>query len=198
MALPDAETPNEKVHIVDGDLLKQDVDVVVNTWNRNVFPWWMLLPQGVAGAIKRRAGFAPYRELGKRWLMPLGSAMLTGAGRLPYRGIIHVVGLNIFWRSSEYAIRTSTINALSIAHEHGFASIALPLIGTGSGGFSPQRAEEVISAAARAHPYRGRVVIVRYKKSSPCMYTLIDANTMPPPGWATASLRRLREKRGAD
>ena len=47
MAVPD---------IVDGDLLSQPVDVIVNAWNRNIIPWWLLVPQGVSGAIKRKAG----------------------------------------------------------------------------------------------------------------------------------------------
>ena len=47
MAVPD---------IVDGDLLAQPVDVIVNAWNRNIIPWWLLVPQGVSGAIKRKAG----------------------------------------------------------------------------------------------------------------------------------------------
>ena len=41
--------------VVHGDLLDQDVDAIVNAWNRNVIPWWLLLPQGVSGTIKRRA-----------------------------------------------------------------------------------------------------------------------------------------------
>ncbi len=45
-----------EVQIVEGDLLGQDVDVIVNPWNRNIIPWWLLLPQGVSGAIKRRGG----------------------------------------------------------------------------------------------------------------------------------------------
>jgi len=48
--------------IVNGDLLDQDVDVIVNAWNRNIIPWWLLLPQGVSGAIKKRAGLAPFPE----------------------------------------------------------------------------------------------------------------------------------------
>ena len=44
------------LRICDGDLLDQDVEVIVNAWNRNIIPWWLLLPQGVSGAIKRRAG----------------------------------------------------------------------------------------------------------------------------------------------
>jgi len=31
--------------VVDGDLLDQRVEVIVNTWNRNIIPWWLLLPQ---------------------------------------------------------------------------------------------------------------------------------------------------------
>lgn len=44
------------VEVVEGDLLDQNVDVIVNAWNRNIIPWWLLLPQGVSGAIKRRGG----------------------------------------------------------------------------------------------------------------------------------------------
>jgi O-acetyl-ADP-ribose deacetylase (regulator of RNase III) len=42
--------------IVEGDLLHQNVEVIVNAWNRNIIPWWLLLPQGVSGAIKKAAG----------------------------------------------------------------------------------------------------------------------------------------------
>lgn len=46
--------------VVDGDLLEQPVEVIVNAWNRNIIPWWLLLTQGVSGAIKRRGGTAPF------------------------------------------------------------------------------------------------------------------------------------------
>ena len=93
-----------KYEVIDGDLLEQKADVIVNAWNRNVIPWWLLLPQGVSGAIKRRAGLAPFRELARRGPMPLGSAVLTAAGNLPYAGIIHVAGINLLWRASERSI----------------------------------------------------------------------------------------------
>ena len=41
------------VRIEEGDLLDQPVEAIVNAWNRNTIPWWLLLPQGVSGAIKR-------------------------------------------------------------------------------------------------------------------------------------------------
>src|SRR5438477_11630198 len=87
--------------IVEGDLLDQDVEVIVNSWNRNVIPWWLLLPQGVSGAIKRRAGTDLFRELGRHGPIPLGGAVLTGAGPLPFRAIIHVAGINLVWRAAE-------------------------------------------------------------------------------------------------
>jgi O-acetyl-ADP-ribose deacetylase (regulator of RNase III) len=46
------------LHVYEGDLLDQDVGVIVNAWNRNIIPRWLLLPQGVSGAIKRRAGYS--------------------------------------------------------------------------------------------------------------------------------------------
>src|SRR6476661_4321086 len=73
------------LRLVEGDLLDQDVEVIVNAWNRNLIPWWLLLPQGVSGAIKRRGGKEPFRELGRMGVIPLGGAVVTGAGRLPFK-----------------------------------------------------------------------------------------------------------------
>lgn len=53
------------IYSCQGDLLDQRVDAIVNPWNRNIIPWWLLLPQGVSGAIKARAGNAPFRELAR-------------------------------------------------------------------------------------------------------------------------------------
>jgi O-acetyl-ADP-ribose deacetylase (regulator of RNase III) len=131
-------------HLVQGDLLDQNVDVIVNAWNRNIIPWWLLLPQGVSGAIKRRGGLGPFKELGKHGSIPLGGAVLTSAGRLPFKAIIHVAGINMLWRASEWSIRQCVHNAMVIAHEKGFQSIAFPLIGAGSGGFNQDRAKAIM------------------------------------------------------
>lgn len=132
------------ITVVEGDLLDQDVDVIVNAWNRNIIPWWLLLPQGVSGAIKRRAGKAPFREVGKHGPIPLGEAVLTSAGKLPFKAIIHVAGINMLWRASERSIRDCVRNAITIAHETGFQSIAFPLIGAGSGGFNQDQAKALM------------------------------------------------------
>jgi O-acetyl-ADP-ribose deacetylase len=59
----------------------------------------------------------------------LGGAVETGAGRLPFKAIIHVAGINLLWRSSERDIRACVRSALKIASERGYRSIAFPLVG---------------------------------------------------------------------
>jgi O-acetyl-ADP-ribose deacetylase (regulator of RNase III) len=152
------------VRVVEGDLLEQRVDAIVNAWNRNIIPWWLLLPQGVSGAIKRRAGYQPFRELARVGPMPLGSAVVTSAGRLPYQAIIHVAGINLLWRASEQSIRDSVANALARARERGFRSVAFPVIGAGSGSFDEARALEVMRSALEAGAGDLDVTLVRYRR----------------------------------
>ena len=154
------------VEIVEGDLLDQDVEVIVNAWNRNIIPWWLLLPQGVSGAIKKRAGTKPFKEVAKHGSILLGQAVLTSAGKLPFKGIIHVAGINKLWRASERSIRDSVKNALLLAREKGFTSIAFPLIGAGSGGFNQQQAKTLMLDELNklAVPMTVKVVVFRKVK----------------------------------
>jgi len=149
--------------VLTGDLLDQPVDVIVNPWNRNLFPWWLLLPQGVSGAIKRRGGLAPFRELARLPMIPLGGAVETGPGSLPFKAIIHVAGINLLWRSSEYSVRTSVRNALALAKHRNYRSIAFPLIGAGSGGASADRVLQWMSDELATLDFPGQVSIIRYR-----------------------------------
>ena len=156
------------LEVVEGDLLDQPVEVIVNAWNRNLIPWWLLLPQGVSGAIKIRGGYAPFRELGRLGPIPLGGAVITGPGRLPFRAIIHVAGISLFWVSSEKSVRACTANALKLAAEQGYASIALPLIGAGTGGGSPEDVEAYMRDEVAKSTYPGGVRIVRFRRVGGC------------------------------
>jgi len=136
--------PLMNVEVVQGDLLDQPVDAIVNAWNRNLIPWWLLLPHGVSGAIKKCGGLQPFREVAKLGPIPLGQAVLTSAGTLPFKAIIHVAGIDGFWRASEYSIRHSVRNAVTLAEQHGFSSLAFPVIGSGAGSFSEANALELM------------------------------------------------------
>lgn len=148
LACPDCrgESPpaGKGIEVVQGDLLEQDVDAIVNAWNRNVIPWWLLLPQGVSGAIKRRAGTGPFRELRRHGAIPLGGAVITSAGELPFKAIIHVAGINHLWCATERSIRDSVRHAIGLAELRGFRSLAMPLIGSSTGGYDQDRAKALI------------------------------------------------------
>lgn len=150
--------------VVDGDLLDQTADAIVNAWNRNIIPWWLLLPQGVSGAIKRRAGLGPFRELGRLGPIQLGGAVLTSSGELPYRAIIHVAGINMLWRASERSICDSVRNAIAVADAHGLGHVAMPVIGAGSGGFDEERALALIIRTLDTLPSSARATVVRFRR----------------------------------
>lgn len=153
-----------QVEVVSGDLLDQNVDVIVNAWNRNIIPWWLLLPQGVSGAIKRRGGTQPFREVAKHGAITLGKAVLTSAGKLNFRGIIHVAGINGFWHASEYSIRESVRSAIALAEQHKFSSIAFPIIGSGSGSFKQEKALQIMLDELSKIESNLIVKLVKYEK----------------------------------
>ena len=151
--------------IIKGDLLDQEVDCIVNAWNRNIIPWWLLIPQGVSGAIKRRAGYEPFKELAKKGPIPLGAAVLTGSGKLSHKAIIHVAGINMLWRSTEKSIRDSVRNALNLAKQNRFSSIAFPLIGAGTGGRNKQNVLTIMKDELQKNSFDGEVRILVYEKN---------------------------------
>ncbi|MDX9787482.1 MAG: macro domain-containing protein [Desulfobacterales bacterium] len=147
-----------------GDLLKQNVEVIVNPWNRNMIPWWLLLPQGVSGAIKRHGGTAPFTELAKFGPIPLGEARLTSSGNLKFKAIIHVAGINLLWIATERSITHSVVSAMKLAEEHRFQSIAFPLIGAGSGNRGKDISRTTMLRAFERLTSSIQVSLVEFKK----------------------------------
>lgn len=150
------------VTVVAGDLLQQPTEAIVNPWNCNIIPWWLLLPHGVSGAIKRRAGLAPFRELGRLGRLAPGSAVTTGAGNLPYRAIIHVASIDMLGRTSAAIIEQAVCNAVHTAERQALRSLAFPLLGTGSGRFPAAEAERLMHATFARLESRMAVLLVRY------------------------------------
>jgi len=151
--------------VIEGDLLNQNVEVIVNSWNRNMLPWWLLLPQGVSGAIKRKGGVEPFKELAKAGAIPLGEAKLTTVGALPYKGIIHVAGINMLWFASKYSVSKSVESVMKIVNENSYNSVAFPLIGSGSGNRGKEWSLEVMLEAFKQIESNAKVIIVKYQKN---------------------------------
>jgi O-acetyl-ADP-ribose deacetylase len=137
-----------KVQVVTGDITKQDVDVIVNAANST-----LLGGGGVDGAIHAKGGpkiLEACRDLRRTSFphgLPTGEAVLTTAGQLPARHVIHTVG-PITGSGEEpdaSLLATCYRNSLALAAEHGLRSIAFPAISTGAYGYPPERAAPVVS-----------------------------------------------------
>ena len=139
---------NEKVQVVTGDITKQDVDAIVNAANGT-----LLGGGGVDGAIHAKGGpkiLEACRELRSTRFphgLPTGEAVLTTAGQLPARHVIHTVGpIAAIGKQPDAAkLAACYINSLALAAEHGLRSIAFPAISTGAYGYPPDRAAAVVS-----------------------------------------------------
>ncbi len=135
-----------RIRIEEGDLTEAASDAIVNAANTA-----LVLGAGVAGAIRERGGPAIQAECDRHGPVPLGSAAITGAGRLPARHVIHAAAMEPGGRPTEESIRAATRCALDLAREHGLRSIAFPALGTGVGGFPMQRCAEVMLEEVRRH-----------------------------------------------
>jgi len=134
--------------VVYGDLLDQPVDAIVNPWNSNVIPWWLLLPQGVSGAIRKRAGSDAFRPLTTAGYLKPGTAVFAPAGKLAVKGIIHVAALTPFWMTSEAIVTSCVRNATRVAAHNNLTSLAFPLLGAGVGGMNPDVSRALIEQTA--------------------------------------------------
>ncbi|HEY7826683.1 MAG TPA: macro domain-containing protein [Candidatus Limnocylindrales bacterium] len=98
---------------------------------------------GVGGAIKRAGGdeieFAAVRQ----GPLELGQAVVTPAGALAARIIIHAVSLDRDRRTSAVAIEAAVHSAMARAREHNVTSIAFPALGTGVGGYPIDEAAQI-------------------------------------------------------
>lgn len=97
--------PALRVRHVAGDLLDQPVEALVNAWNPNYMPrWWP--SYGVSGALKKRTGPNPWRELHRHGFLRTGTAVVTDAGDMAGPDyLIHVAGLNVWWRATTSGVR---------------------------------------------------------------------------------------------
>jgi O-acetyl-ADP-ribose deacetylase (regulator of RNase III) len=135
-----------RITLVEGDISEQDVDAIVNAANNR-----LILGTGVAGAIRVQGGPAIQQECDAIGSIELGSAVVTGAGNLPARHVVHAASMLPGGVAEETNVREALRAALRLAAENGFRSIAIPAIGTGVGGFSLQRCAEVSLEEARLH-----------------------------------------------
>jgi O-acetyl-ADP-ribose deacetylase (regulator of RNase III) len=138
-----------RVHVLVGDITAQRVDAVVNAANST-----LLGGGGVDGAIHRRGGPAILEECRKLRTerfprgLPTGEAVLTTAGALPAKFVIHTVGPIVHGGGTGHAdlLAACYRNSLILAAEHRLRSIAFPAVSTGAYGYPREEAAPVVSS----------------------------------------------------
>jgi O-acetyl-ADP-ribose deacetylase (regulator of RNase III) len=130
------------LELVAGDITEQEVDAIVNAANSRLAGGG-----GVDGAIHRRGGPSILEET--RRLYPhgcaTGSAVISGAGSLPAKHVIHAVGP--VWKGGQQGeaelLAGAYRRSFELAAEHHCQSIALPALSTGAYGYPLDEAAAV-------------------------------------------------------
>jgi O-acetyl-ADP-ribose deacetylase (regulator of RNase III) len=133
-----------QIEIWNGDICDLEVDAIVNAANTTL---WM--STGVGGALKRAGGDTIEFAAVRRAPVQLGDAVVTPAGTLAARIVIHAVSLDRDRRTSGPVIEAAVRSAMARAREAGVTSIAFPALGSGVGGFPLEEGARITVATVR-------------------------------------------------
>ncbi|UPK71412.1 O-acetyl-ADP-ribose deacetylase [Chitinophaga filiformis] len=173
-----------KITLLQGDITKMETDAIVNAANSS-----LLGGGGVDGAIHRAGGPAILEECRKirdrQGRCAPGEAVITTAGRLPAKYVIHTVG-PVWNKGSEEEkalLRTAYMNSLQLAAKHDVQTIAFPNISTGVYRFPKQVAAEIAVAAVtdflKNDNKISNVIFVCFEKENYDIYTQLLSQQGP-------------------
>lgn len=139
-ALPRRPKLNMEIEIVKGDITKLKVEAIANPANSN-----MTMGGGLSGVILKAGGEEIEKEAQKLAPVKVGEAIVTGAGRLPAKYVIHAPtmekpSMKVGKENVNLAMRA----ILKCADENGISEIAAPGLATGVGGVSYLDAAEAM------------------------------------------------------
>lgn len=160
------------LEVIKGDITKMEVDAVVNAANTS-----LLGGGGVDGAIHRAGGPAILDEcrkiVARQGGCKVGEAVITAAGNLPARHVIHTVGpvWNGGKKKEAELLASAYRNSLQLAVEHSLRTIAFPNISTGVYRFpKPLAAEIALAAVSAFHSNFERIVFVCFDEENYDLY----------------------------
>ena len=149
--MAEAYVKSVKVEVRRGSLLELEVDAIVNPANSMLTMWG-----GVAGAIKRIGG--EEIEAVKNAPLPVGRAIVTSAGKLKARHVIHAPTMEEPDPTTTEKVYKAMYAALELACNMNFRSMAIPGMGTGVGGLSPDEATKAMFKVLKDWLNRGLTV----------------------------------------
>lgn len=117
------------LRLIQGNIVQIEADAIVNAANSGLAGGG-----GVDGAIHRAGGPSIMEACRRIGGCPTGSAVITGAGNLPARYVIHAVAP--FYDDGRHGepgkLRGAYASSLALAEQHGLHSIAFSSLGTGA------------------------------------------------------------------
>ena len=135
-----------EIKIIQGDITALKVDAIVNAANNK-----LVMGGGVADAIKRKGGKIIEDEALMKGPIKIGEAVVTTAGSLAVKYIIHAATMGMDFATDEIKIRNSSKNALRLARDLKIKSIAFPALGCGTGGFPYLASAKVMAQEVFRH-----------------------------------------------
>ncbi|MCD4654484.1 macro domain-containing protein [bacterium] len=126
------------------------VDAIVNAANSR-----LQLGSGVAGAILKKGGSNIQDECNAIGQCDVGNAVMTGAGNLKVKNIIHAVGPTMGSGDEDQKLTNSTMSVLEIAESNHIRSIAFPAISTGVFGYPKIRCAKAMLSTTIAYLQSG-------------------------------------------
>ena len=162
-----------KIELVQGDITKFEVDAIVNAANSS-----LLGGGGVDGAIHRAGGPDILKECKaireKQGGCEAGEAVITNAGKLNAKKVIHTVGPVWQGGSSNEAmlLKNCYLNSMKLAEEFGLISLAFPNISTGIFGYPKEQAAQIAIETVKAFKPRilQKVVFVCFDNENHQLY----------------------------
>lgn len=130
---------NKTLRLVLGDLTERVVDAIVNAANSH-----LQHGGGVAGAIVRKGGQIIQDESDEIGFTPVGTSVITSAGVMPARFVIHTVGPMMGEGDEDNKLKNAVLNSLLLASSKKLKSISMPAISSGIFGFPKNRCAQIL------------------------------------------------------
>ena len=130
---------NVRLQLVQGDITQADTEAIVNAANAQ-----LILGGGVAGAIRKKGGPDIQAECDKIGGTFVGGVVLTTAGNLKAKYVIHAVGPRMGEGNEDEKLKNATLNSLKLADENNIKSICFPAISTGIFGFPIKECAQIM------------------------------------------------------
>jgi O-acetyl-ADP-ribose deacetylase (regulator of RNase III) len=151
--------------LIEGNIALVDAEAIVNAANKS-----LILGGGVAGAIRSFGGPSIQEECNSIGPIEVGEAVITGAGKLKAKYVIHAAGPVYGEGNEDEKLRRATQSSLEIAEKKKIEKIAFPAISAGIFRFPLKRCSEIMIKTCldflKKHEYPKEIILCLYGDKS--------------------------------